>query len=202
MFSILFRGIRRSLFVFILLALLGGYAIDNALSHWHGMPDQAWLGGCDGNPTLQDPCHGPASTSTKIHIFLPDTIYAGYTYTLRISVSNRSPLDSAGGFDLDVDTPAMLDTVPNMDTRLTPFNIHCGLSPIRSHNSFEPMVLTVTPPYGRCFIQHDQLRDSTLFMPLGTPWTMTVPVPISPTIGILLPRSLPCSPLPALLLRR
>ncbi len=120
----LFRHIRKSLFVFLPLALLAGYEINDALSHWRGVAYCAvplqQTPGCNATATPSDGCHGPnPSSSTVIHLFLPDTIYAGNTYLLRISVSTRSPQDVAAGFDVDIDSPAMLDTVPGFHTLLS-----------------------------------------------------------------------------------
>ena len=76
--------------------------------------------GCDAGASLQDGCHGArTSSSTVIHIYTTSgPVYAGSTDTLRISVANPDPVDIAAGFDLDVDTPAMLDTIPGMNTFL------------------------------------------------------------------------------------
>jgi hypothetical protein len=123
-FPNLFRRIRKSLFVFLPLALLAGYAVHDALSHYRGLafcavPIQPQPG-CSTGASPSDPCHGTTtSSSTVIHIFTPAQIFAGSTDTFRISVSNGAPIDVAAGFDIDVDTPAMLDTVPGMHTFLT-----------------------------------------------------------------------------------
>lgn len=124
MFSILFLGIRKSLFVILPLALLGGYAVHDALSHYRGVAYCAvplqQEPGCNATATPTDGCHGAVpSPSTVIHVLLPDTIYAGNTYIVRISVANPDPIDIAAGFDVDIDSPAMLDTVHGMITFLS-----------------------------------------------------------------------------------
>jgi hypothetical protein len=53
-----------------------------------------------------------------IHIY-PTQVFAGSTDTMHISVTNGYPLDVAGAFDIDVDTPASLDTIPGNNTFLT-----------------------------------------------------------------------------------
>ena len=101
------------------------YAVNNALSHYRGLPyvalpleEYGVERGCDAGASLQDGCHGArTSSSTVIHIYTTSgPVYAGSTDTLRISVANPDPVDIAAGFDLDVDTPAMLDTIPGMNT--------------------------------------------------------------------------------------
>ncbi len=141
MFPILFRQIRRSFAVVVALALLGGYAVQDVLSHWHGMPDYALpiIGGCDAGANLQDECHHESSASTVIHVYIASAqVYAGSTDTLRISVANPYPLDIAAGFDIAVDTPAMLDTVPGMNTILTLPNPPYSLYPAWSVTHSQP----------------------------------------------------------------
>jgi hypothetical protein len=117
MFPILFRRIRKSFFLFLPLALLAGYSVHDAFSHYTGadVPGDAELGSCAlGNPL---PCHaGPASSSTVIHLFTPSQILAGHTYIFRISVASLDTADHAAGFDVDVDTPVTLDTIPGVNT--------------------------------------------------------------------------------------
>jgi Secretion system C-terminal sorting domain len=117
MFPILFRRIRKAFFLFLPLALLAGYSVHNAFSHYTGVdvPGDAELGSCAlGNPP---PCHGATpSSSTLLHLFTPAQIFAGQTYRFQISVLNSDPMDIAAGFDVDVDTPAMLDTIAGMNT--------------------------------------------------------------------------------------
>jgi hypothetical protein len=120
--SKLLRRTRKSFFVLLPLVLLAGYCVHDAASHYTGAAVQgtAELGGCDVGGTFTSPCHGGSSSSTIIHLLTPAEILAGHTYTIRVSVSNPSnPLDVAAGFDLDVNAPAMLDTVPGMHTQLT-----------------------------------------------------------------------------------
>jgi hypothetical protein len=124
MFPILFRRIRKSLFVVLPLALLAGYAVHDALSHYRGVAYCAVPlqqdPGCNATATPTDACHGAVpSPVTVIHVLMPDTIYAGNTYIVRISVANPDPIDVAAGFDVDIDSPAMLDTVAGMITFLS-----------------------------------------------------------------------------------
>ncbi len=120
MFPIFFRRVRKSLFVFLPLALVGGYSVHNAFSHYTGVdvPGDAELGSCGlGNPV---PCHSlTPSSSTVIHLYTPSQILAVHTYTFTISVSNSDTADQAAGFDVDVDTPAVLDTLGGMNTFVT-----------------------------------------------------------------------------------
>ncbi len=123
MFPILFHRIRKSLFVVLPLLIVAGYAVQDALSHYRGVAYCAvplqQNPGCNATATGGDPCHGPnPSSSTVIHVFMPSVIYAGSTDTIRISVANKSNLDVAAGFDVDIDTPAMLNTTSNTTTVL------------------------------------------------------------------------------------
>ncbi len=118
MFPILFRRIRKSLFVILPLALLAGYAVHDAYSHYDGVLTAGYAaipGGCGaGAPGT---CHGPeADATTLIHLYTPSTIIAGNTYTLTFSVANPNPQDVAAGFDIDVDTPASLGMIPGTNT--------------------------------------------------------------------------------------
>ncbi len=118
-FPISFRGIRKSFLILFVLALVGGYSVHDAVSHYTGgvlIAGHAELGGCGGPQ-----CHAPASsTSTVVHLFTPSQINAGKTYTFTVSVSNKThPLDIAAGFDVDVDTPAILAAIPGMNTTIT-----------------------------------------------------------------------------------
>jgi hypothetical protein len=115
-YSILFRRISKSLFVFITLALLGGYAVHDAVSRYNGgllIAGYAELGGCG----VGSQCHSAfADTTTVIHLYMPAKIFAGKTYQFTVSVSNTNPEDVAAGFDVDVDTPVVLDTIAGMNT--------------------------------------------------------------------------------------
>jgi hypothetical protein len=117
-FSTRFRHIRKGLLLFFVLALLAGYSVHDALSHYDGIliAGVAEYGGCNYGSTLQQPCHGNSSPTTVIHLYTPSQIVAGHTYTLTLSVINPNPVDIEAGFDVDVDTPAMLDTILGMNT--------------------------------------------------------------------------------------
>ena len=120
MFPIFFRRFRKSLFVILPLALLAGYSVHDALSHYTGgvlVAGYALPGiGCGAGVGCHDPF---PDTTTVIHLSVPAQIIAGNTYTLQVSVSNPDPLDSSAGFDIDIDTPATFDTIPGMNTILT-----------------------------------------------------------------------------------
>ncbi len=118
-FSIPFRTIRKSIFVLVTLALVGGYAVHDALSHYTGEDvagTASSFSGC-GGPS----CHAPfPDTTTVIHLFMPAKIVAGQTYTFMISVSNPDPNDVAAGFDVDAFSPIGLDTIANLHTGSVP----------------------------------------------------------------------------------
>ena len=111
---------RKGALLFFVLALLARYSVHDVLSHYTGGSEISGypklVGGC--SQGVQ--CHGPSpDPTTHIHLFLPPKIYAGSTDTLRISVSNANPEDIAAGFDIDVDTPDMLQNIPGMNTIVT-----------------------------------------------------------------------------------
>ena len=118
--STYFRHIRKGALLLFVLTLLAGYSVHDALSHYTGedVPGTAEQGGCNAGGFIS--CHGSlADSTTVIRLFTPAKIIAGQTYKLTISVSNPNPEDVAAGFDVDIDTPAILDTVPGMNTFVT-----------------------------------------------------------------------------------
>jgi Secretion system C-terminal sorting domain len=162
-FSILFRTIRKSIFLLVTLALVGGYAVHDALSHYTGEDvagTASSFSGCGGPG-----CHAPSpDPTTVIHLFTPAKIVAGQTYRLRISVSNPDPNDVAAGFDVDAFSPIGLDT----DTIA---NLHTGSVP--PFEDFLPGSITHTMP--QLFKANGANSDSAVWSFLYT---------ASPTPGI------------------
>lgn len=123
--STLFRHIRKGILLFFVLALLAGYSVHDALSHYDGIliAGYAQAGGCNAGAGPGATCHGNSSPTTVLHLYTPSQIVAGHTYRLTLSVANPNPVDVAAGFDVDVDTPAMLNTISgtNNTIQVAPF---------------------------------------------------------------------------------
>jgi hypothetical protein len=122
MLPFLFSRIRKGFFIFLPLALLGGYAVHDAFSHYYGsdIAGYAEIGGCNFGSTSETPCHGSVSPSTSIHFSTPSPIVAGNTYLFTVTISNPDTADHYAGLDVDVDTPVVLDSIAGMNTFLTP----------------------------------------------------------------------------------
>jgi hypothetical protein len=120
-----FRHIRKGVLLFFVLALVAGYSVHDAISHYNGIliAGYAEAGGCNAGAGPGATCHGNSSTTTVLHLSTPSKIVAGQTYTLTLSVANPNPVDVAAGFDVDVDTPAMLNTISGTDStvQVAPF---------------------------------------------------------------------------------
>ncbi len=115
----LFRHIRKSALLLLVLALLGGYSVHNAFSHYDGITIAgyaAFPSGCG----QSNPCHSPVpDPTTVIHLYTPATIVAGNTYKFTLSVANPNKEDIAAGFDIDANQPVILDTIPGQNTIIT-----------------------------------------------------------------------------------